>query len=133
MPEIRVGDSTLSYEDSQTVQRMLREVAPLTSRELSDAVERLRNEAYARWPVRKYRQGQTQRVPHSRDLISTRLTVYADTILASVRCEASYTYYIKSWQNGLQGKSAFVTLIRTPAQDRAGPLADRLAKELANG
>jgi len=124
---VRAGGSSITIGDElqQQVVGYLDQVAPKVTGRLRDEVDALRVDAEADWPVGKER----DRV-HSRELFETELVVIGDAIHARLRNPAEYLYKIKSEQNGLGGKSAFVRLIRSPARARAKQIADDLQTEL---
>lgn len=132
---VRVGAA--SVEVSADLQRhvddTLRRLAPRTMARLGDTVEELLRYARSRWPVRRYRSGQT-RQPHSRDMLSTSVWLHSmDEVRARVHNAAPYAYYIRSMQAGLGGRSAYVELIRRPGEAAGEALADELAQELGRG
>lgn len=120
----------LSSDPEALLRGMVQRLAPTVSGALERAADTLEASARGSWPVGK-RRGRDVGRPHSRDMFTSALEVSPSEIRGVVRNTAKYAYFIRSSQNGLGGKSAYVTLVRKPAQLAARALATELASDLA--
>ena len=115
-----------------TIARILREAAPSVLPRMEQEARQIMDEAVARWPVQdrsgRYRKRAGE--PHSRDLFRVETQVQTDAVEVRIVNSAKYLYYIKSMQNELDGKAAWVRLIRTPARAKAKQLAEELRDDL---
>jgi hypothetical protein len=110
----------------QAIRQTIQKLAPTVSRRMEDEAEEIRHEAEGRWPV-----GRERGRPHSRDLFEHGLRIDGSTLVAWVRNPADYLFYIKTYKNGLGGKSAFQELLRKPLKAAAGDVARDCADEIA--
>ena len=117
----------LSDDIARMVRHVLDRVAPKVVERVEDQIRDIESEALARWPV-----GREQGRPHSRDTFTRGVDLPdMDTVRGYIGNSAAYLYYIKSYRNGLNGKSASVELIRKPMRDAAEELAKLMAEDVA--
>ena len=129
-PRVTIGVDT-AY--SAQIREALRLVGSTVLDTMRDEADRVVADARMRWPVARPRTkgGRLPNPVHSRDRfeITERLGEgYVDVVVAN---DAPYAFYIRSMQNQLGGKSAFVTLIRKPMHDGAKRIADESGHEVA--
>jgi hypothetical protein len=115
-----VMDDTLD----QLYRRAIERVAPGVLRRIEDATADVYASARAAWPVKTGR---------SRDGLEHHVTVSPDqtSVRGSITNPVKYARYIKAKK--LDGKSAFVELLRKPLRARAADLAEVLAMEAVTG
>jgi len=127
-------DVEVGHELDDWVRRVARQAAPTVAPRMEQEVRELIEEIKKRWPVDPHGKTRPGRIgrPHTRDGFRAVLTVTQDGIEARITNDfgADYFYKIRSEQNDLEGKSPFVTLVRTPARKRAKALADDLSEDL---
>jgi hypothetical protein len=108
------------------VDRMLRGAPARVADTIESAVADIAANARERWPVGPAKKKGT----HSRDEIENYLRVGGDSIEGVVINAADYAIYVRSWKNGLLGKSAWQELIRKPGLDMASFIAKDIAADL---
>lgn len=112
----------LTMEETQYFDRFTRGVAPVTRAALDEAIEKVYNDAVARWPVKTG----TSRAGLDYGIMFTSL----DSLRGYVRNDVGYAKYIRT--RGLpKTGSAFVELMRKPMQEEAKRLAFVLSDEIA--
>lgn len=117
----------------QALRAALDVVAPTVLDTMRDGIERVRLAAVGRWPVARPR-GAGGRLPnpvHSRDRFRVVERVSVDAVEVAIVNDAPYVLYIRSGQNGLGGKSAWVQLVRRPGEVEAERVASESGAELA--
>jgi hypothetical protein len=128
MANLRYGTGglrvTMSDELDQLYRRAIERVAPGVLRRIEDATADVFNAARAEWPVKTGR---------SRDALEHHVTVSPDqtSVRGSITNPVKYARYIRAKK--LDGKSAFVELLRKPLRARAADLAEVLATEAVTG
>ena len=108
----------------RTIRDTIERLAPTLAKRLEDEVEELRADAEGQWPVSR------RDKLHSRAMFVHGLRIDGDTLSAYVRNNAEWAVYIKSYQNGLNGRSAVVELLRKPLKAAAGDVARDCAEEI---
>lgn len=126
---IRIRHGNAIVDVSGNLERQIRGVldrlAPTLSQRLEDEVRELRTEAESRWPV-----GRDRGRPHSRDMFVHGIRIDGDAVSAYVRNNANYAVYVRSYQNGLGGKSAAGELLRKPLKESAAEVARDCAEQI---
>lgn len=117
----------LSGSLGASIEATIRRLAPTLLDRMEDAIEEIRDEAQARWPVGPAHKNRGR--THSRDrFVSGVRLADLSTVEGFILNEAPYAYVIKSTQNSLNGKSAWQELARKPAKAAAVKLA-QVARE----
>ena len=118
---------------SAQIREALRLVGSTVLDTMRDEADRVVADARMRWPVARPRTkgGALPNPVHSRDRFEITERLGDRNVSVSVYNGAPYAFYIKSMQNQLAGKSAFVTLIRKPMYDGAKRIADESGQEIA--
>lgn len=143
------GSVIVGRQLKEQLNRIISDALPGVLPRMEAEVQSLMDEAVAGWPVqdrgamRRTRKGvkgkeftstlrRPERVgtPHSRDQFRTETVILPDAVEVRLANDSPYLFFVKSDQKGLGGKSAWVTLIRTPARKRAKQLAEDLGTEL---
>jgi len=105
---------------AEQLSAVIEKLAPGARQALEDNARAVYDDARARWPVA---------TGESRDGLYWGVQVAPD--LSSVRGfvadEVPHAIYVKSYKNGLAGKSAMVELLRKPVAARAQRVADSVA------
>ena len=123
---VKAGGSSIDIDGIQEfVNRVVDQIAPTVRPALQETVETLKADASAKWPV-----GRERGRKHSKDLFETDVRVGRDVITARLSNSADYARYIKTKQNGLQGRSAYSKLLRTPARKKGKELGAALAEDI---
>jgi hypothetical protein len=123
------GDIKRSKSLEAMVDRLM-DSGPALARVMTKSAEDVAKNARYLWPygVRKYKSTR----PHSRDMIRVSTgTVSGGEIVSFVEIKVDYAFYIKSWKNGLNGKSPWQELLRKPGIAEGKRLGAVLAEELA--
>ncbi len=106
--------------------RIVDGIAPTVRPALTKAVETLKTDAKTNWPV-----GRERGRAHSRDMFVTDVHIGVDLITARLANKSHWAKFIKSEQGRLEGRSAYVRLIRTPARRMGKRLAVDLSEDIA--
>ena len=117
----------LSGHIEAMVENTLRNMMPTTKATIERHLGAIEASAIDRWPVGKSRKGSN----HSREKMDSAVRILGpDEIDGIVRNNADYAYYIKTEQNGLDGKSPFQELIRKPLKAAEKDIAQAVADDL---
>lgn len=108
------------------VRRVADGVAPMALDRMGATAEQIADNARTDWPVSK-----RDDRPHSRDLIETGDAAGDGKVVAFVLVPVDYAFYIKSYKNGLKGKSPWQELLRKPGVAAGKALAQVCAADLA--
>ena len=115
------------------IREALRMVGSTVLDTMRDEADRVVADARIRWPVARPRTkgGRLPNPVHSRDRFEITERLGDGHVDVTVANDAPYAFFIRSMQNQLGGKSAFVTLIRKPMYDGAKRIADESGQEIA--
>lgn len=117
----------MSFDHEKAFRGALSDAETVLVDQLGGTVEKLWSDARERWPV-----GREGANPfHSRDGLERGVEVdpARGEVRASLWNRAKWWVYVKSFQNGLGGKSAFLELGRKPARDAVRPLLIRVSEQ----
>lgn len=115
------GDDRVWWTDSleEDLRAAVDAFAPGLRATLEAEARRVLTEARARWPVA---------TGASRDGLVAGVEVQRGGLRGFVRNQVGHAVYVKSWKNGLAGRSAMVELLRKPVAEAAPRLAARLGE-----
>ncbi len=96
--------------------------APIVTTEIDKTLASMAFNAWRKWPTD---------TGFSKAMLSLEYTVASpDVLVAQLRSNAWYSFYIKSRQHGLGNKQPWRVLIFNPAPDRLGRTAERVASQI---
>lgn len=106
----------------QNIMDIAGSVGPIVTEQLDTALASLAFNAWRRWPTK---------TKLSKALLSLEYEVLPGNILqGSVRSNAWYSFYIKSFQNGLGGKQPYRLLMFQPSDNKIRKAAEAIAQNI---
>jgi hypothetical protein len=118
------------------VSRLTNKSGPTVLKQMDTSAKQIETNAVFRWPIGKPRRPGAPQREHSRDLIDSGSSTTSAGLVSFVVVPVDYAFYIKTNQQGLNGKSPWQELLRKPGIAEGKALAARCAddlKKLAGG
>lgn len=118
------GDDRVWWTDTleEDLRAAVDAFAPGLRQALEDEARRVLDAARARWPVA---------TGVSRDGLVAGVEARGGALRGFVRNAVAHAIYVKSWKNGLGGRSAMVELLRKPVAEATPRLVERLGSLFA--
>ena len=113
------------------VARLTKGTGPTVLKEMNVSTKQIETNAVYRWPIGKPRRPGAPQREHSINLITSGQSSTDRGVFTYVLVPVDYAFYIKTNQQGLNGKSPWQELLRKPGIAEGKALAARCADDLA--